>query len=288
VKDGIYTNLPYSEYAEEDAVNRSYLVEFAKSPLHAEHYRKSGGKDETDSMRFGTCVHIAILEPARFDEEILRVPKVDRRYKEGKAAWAEFQARAAGRIVLEADDYERVRSIAHAITSHPTARKLYEARGANEVSVFWTDAKTGVRCKCRIDRITELNGYPVVMDLKTTRDVLPRKFQGSMMDFGYDLQAGLGLMGLDALRPIPHGSSAQRIFLDLAVESDAPFDIGVFQVNEEAVLHAQQRIARMLAQYARCRESNTWPGKVGDGIEILDLPEWAYKREPLAQIGEAA
>src|SRR5690349_2405291 len=92
MKDGIYTNLPYKEYAEEDALNRSYLVEFAKSPLHAECYRRNGGKDETDAMAFGSAVHIALLEPAKFDTEILRVPKIDKRYKEGKLAWAEWQA----------------------------------------------------------------------------------------------------------------------------------------------------------------------------------------------------
>ena len=37
----------------------------------------------------------------------------------------------------------------------------------------------------------------------------------------------------------------------------------------------------MLKQYAQCKASGVWPGKVGDGVELLDLADWAYKREPL-------
>lgn len=281
-KDGIYVGLDYDTYARISAVNQSYLNQFAKSPLHAQYWKAMGGSDETPARAFGSAVHLAILEPANFASEVLCVPKVDKRTKAGKKEWADFQAKADGRIILQPDEHDRVKHVARSIVEHPTARQLFASKGANEVSIVWTDPETGVRCKARVDRITELNGTPVVMDLKTTRDVTPRKFQGSLVDYGYDIQAGFSLAGLDVLRPIANGSAPQRVFVILAVESDGPFDVGVFHLNEEAVLHAQQRIRRMLKQYAQCKASGVWPGKVGDGVELLDLPEWQYKREPLA------
>lgn len=281
-KDGIYVGLDYDTYAQIDAVNQSYLNQFAKSPKHAQYWRAMGGSEETAARAFGSAVHLALLEPSNFDREVLCIPKLDKRTTAGKKAWAEFKGKADGRIILQPDDHDRVKHVARSIVEHPTARLLFASKGGNEVSIVWTDPETGVRCKARVDRITQLNGTPVVMDLKTTRDVTPRKFQTSLVDYGYDIQGGFTLAGLDVLRPIANGSAPQRVFVFLAVESDGPFDVGVFHLNEEAVLHAQQRIRRMLKQYAQCKASGVWPGKVGDGVELLDLPEWSYKREPLA------
>lgn len=280
-KDGIYPGLSFDEYASIDAINQSFLKEFAKSPKHAQYWRATGGREQTDSMKFGRALHLAILEPQNFDTEVLEIPKIDRRTKAGKIAWANYQRKSEGRITLDPDERERIKHIAQSIIAHPAAADLFRTKGANEVTVLWTDPETQLKCKARMDRFTSYKSWGVAMDMKSCQDVEKRAFQKTITNLGYDLQGSFTLQGLDILRPIPNGSSSQRVFVWLAVESEGPFDVGVYEMVDDAVRHARQRIRRMLQEIKKCRETGIWPGKCGDGIESMDLPEWVYKREPL-------
>lgn len=280
-KDGIYPGLNYDTYASIDAVNQSYLKEFAKSAKSAKYWKSMGGREQTPAMAFGQALHLAILEPQNFDAEVLAIPKVDKRTKAGKTAWANFQRQSEGRIILDPDDMDRVKQFALSILDHPTARDLFKNRGSNELSIVWTDPETGIRCKARLDRYTEYLSYAVVVDLKSCQDVEKYAFQRTITKLSYDIQGGFTLMGLDVLRPLPNGAPKQRIFMWLAVESEGPWDVGVYEMVDEARRHAQQRIRKMLRAIKKCRETGVWPGKCGNGHELMDLAEHVYKREPL-------
>ena len=280
---GLYPGLDYDTYAAIPAVNYSFLADMDReSPLHAQYIKAvKGGREDTESMMMGRAVHLALLEPEKFDSEVLPIPDVDRRTKAGKQAWAEFQKEAAGRIVLPPGQMGRVREIAHAIQRHESARELFLNKGVNEMTMVWDDRATGVRIKGRVDRWTTFMRQPCLMDLKTTRDVNERKFQRSLVDFRYNLQATLYLMGAETLRPIPDGSGLQRVFFWLAVEADGPFDIGVFQADTKIIEHGVQKIRQLLRIYKECRTTGVWPGKNGQGVVLMDNPEFVYKADPI-------
>lgn len=280
-KDGIYPGLSYDEYAMIDGINQSYLKEFAKSARTARYWASMGGREQTQAMKFGRALHLAILEPQNYDSEIMAIPKLNKSTKAGKAAWINFQRASEGRITMDPDERDRIRHIAQSIIEHPSAADLFRNRGANEVSIVWTDPETGLRCKARIDRLTEYRSYTAVMDMKSCQDIEKRAFQATVKKMGYDIQGGFTLMGLDVLRPIANGAAGQRVFAWLAVETEGPFEVGVYEMVDEARRHAQQRVRRMLREIKKCRETGIWPGKCGDGIELLDLAEWVYKQEPL-------
>lgn len=278
---GLYPSLTFDEYAAIDAVNHSFLVDMYKeSPLHAHYKRATGGRDDTDALSFGRAVHLAILEPQKWDKEVMEIPKLDGRTTAGKQAWANFQRKAAGRITLEPREMSRVREVAHAILGHESGRELFKNKGVNEMTMVWIDRATQVKCKGRIDRWTTFERTPCLMDLKTCRDAGERAFQKSITDHGYGLQAAFYLMGAETLQPIPSGA-AQRVFKWLAVESDGPFDIGVFQADTKMIEHGFLQMRSLLRTYKKCRETKVWPGKNGQGVITIDNPEWVYKREPI-------
>lgn len=281
VPDGVYPDWSFDEYASVDAINQTFLKEFAKSAKRAQYWRAMGGREATPAMEFGRALHIAILEPQHFDREVMTIPKLDKRTKAGKAAWTNFQRMSEGRIIMDPEALERTKSFAHSIMAHKMGRTLFESPGRNEVSIVWTDPVTGLKCKARLDRVTGWDSYSVIADLKSCQDVEKYAFQRTIGKLSYDIQGGFSLMGLDVLRPIPSGSSGQRVFVWLAVESEGPWEVGVYEMVSEAVLHAQQRIRRMLKAIKVCKETGVWPGKCGEGIESMDLAEHVYKKEPL-------
>jgi hypothetical protein len=147
--------------------------------------------------------------------------------------------------------------------------------------MVWTDRATGVKCRARVDRWTTFMKQPCLMDLKTTRDVGERKFQKSLTDYSYATQAAFYLMGAETLQPIPSGSGNQRVFMWLGVESDGPFDIGVFQADSKVIENGVIRMRNMLRIYKECRKTGYWPGKNGQGVITIDNPDGVYKQNPI-------
>jgi len=78
-KEGIYFNMPFSEYREIKAANRSYLEKLPEdieeawkvSPFNPE--REEG--EDTPQMKLGRAVHSAVLEPDIFCDLYVRTPR---------------------------------------------------------------------------------------------------------------------------------------------------------------------------------------------------------------------
>jgi exodeoxyribonuclease VIII len=75
-------------------------------------------------MRLGTALHTHVLELNRWDEQIAVAPACDRRTKAGKEAFAAFEADAAGKTVITADDAEVVMAMGRSVLRHPGAAML--------------------------------------------------------------------------------------------------------------------------------------------------------------------
>ena len=62
-------------------------------------------EEPTPAMVFGTVVHKMLLEPHTFDNEFAVAPLVDRRTKDGKAAYQDFLDHLDGRLYIDVADY---------------------------------------------------------------------------------------------------------------------------------------------------------------------------------------
>ena len=125
----------------------------------------------------------------------------------------------------------------------------------------WTDAATGVACKCRPDWHSE--DRRLVVDVKTTRDASRAEFARSIAGFDYHLQAAWNLRALEAEQ-----------FLIIAVENVRPFAVGVYPVSGAMLAAGDRRIRAALDQLAECQRTGHWPG-YGDTIaDPIDLPGW--------------
>lgn len=228
-------------------------------------------------MRLGTALHTHVLELSRWDQEIAVAPPMDRRTKAGKESWAAFEADAAGKTVITADDADQVMAMGRAVMRHPAAAMLLGLPGKAETTHMWTDANTGLECKCRPDWLTDDGS--IVVDLKTTKDASPRVFKQSIANFSYQKQAAWYLHGV-------HQATGRRPdqFIFICVESTAPFACAVYAADAEMIERGHDQAMRDLAKLAVCKAADHWPS-YSDQIETISLPGWmtgASSQQPAA------
>ena len=248
-----------ADYHADPAISASQLKTVMQSPYH--YWSRYLDPDRvamvpTAAMRFGSLAHCAVLEPDELSTRYQLAP--DRRTKEGKAAVVEMAA-AGIEAVSEADMVLAV-NMAVAVHGHPTAGALLQS-GMAEQSFWFDDIATGMRCKCRPDWF---DGTTIV-DLKTCQDASPAFFARAVANFSYQIQAAHYLAGTLATR-----------FIFVAVEKQAPYAIGVYELDAEALVHGSIARHNALQRIQDCRAINEWPGYT-DGIQTLQLPGWALK-----------
>ena len=118
------SNITNAEYRKMEGVSRSELnVILQKTPMHFL-YEQTHPKEDTPSLLFGRATHKMILEPETFSDEFVEGIKVDRRTKDGKAAWEEFCASVGDREVVSAEDMEVLNEMRAVIEADPIASKF--------------------------------------------------------------------------------------------------------------------------------------------------------------------
>jgi hypothetical protein len=222
---------------------------------------------ETPALVVGRAVHARILEPESFAERFAIAPKVDRRTKAGKEAWAAFCGAHPDAAHLSESDGELIEGIAEAIEGHPLASALLR-NGDPELSGFWIDPETGVNCRCRFDW---LRSDRTGVDLKTTTDASPDAFQRSIAKYGYHVQAAWYAMGYQAIT-----GEALTDFVFLCVEKAPPYAVGLYRIDSAALELGARQARLALRTIADCQARDHWPA-YAERVEPISVPEWTWK-----------
>lgn len=269
---GIYQDLPNEVYHSSAAVSKSGLwTIYKQTPAHFKFPPPPAENTTTKQAAydFGTASHTAILEPEKFEIEIMRGPD-DRRGNKWKDAVAE--AAHFNRTLLIAEDYDKVLVIRDAI--HANARINAILTGGKpevEASGFWIDPDTGLLTRCRPDFYRA--DLRIMVDLKSTQSARPDDFARSVTNFGYHAQEAHYSDGYRQLGRDVDG------FLFLAWEKESPFAFGLYELPPSIVEEGRAIIRQSLDTYADCVKANHWPA-YGDGVTELKFKRWAYELTP--------
>jgi hypothetical protein len=269
---GLHAGVPYAEYDLWPAARHSLLRLFNRTPAHAREAIEHP-PTPTPALELGRAIHRAILEPQAFAEEYARAPKVDLRTSIGKHRWADFAAANLGKKVLTADSYAVCLGARESVWRHSTARQLLETAGLVEVSALWRDAETGLPCKARLDKLTALNGWSVILDLKSADNAGPRAFEREIHRWSYHQQAGFYIDGCDAITAVEERRERKYVFL--VVEKNPPFAVACYELEPEAIQLGRDEYRKHLAEYALCLETGVWPA-FDQGVGTISLPPWAF------------
>ena len=226
-----------------------------------------GVQEQKACYTLGSAFHSLILEPDNFEDEFL-VTNLDARTK----AFKEMSADNPDKTILKQSDFEAVKLMRHSIMNNPTAAKLLNHDGEVEVSYFWKDRLTGIKCKARLDKLLpDYKGKIVVVDLKTTADASAAGFEKSMANFGYHRQAAWYSHAV-----ANNMSKSPALYIIIACEKTPPYDNACYIISRDAIKTGWDECREAIDIYKKCLAAESWPG-YPDGLTELQLPRWYNK-----------
>ena len=221
---------------------------------------------QTKAMADGTAVHAFFLERDKVDSDFVIKPADMRLNTKVGKEWAlEHQ----NKIIIDSELGNNLYEMEKSFMDSP-ARLIYDKQGQSELSYFWNDLGL-VKGKCRPDWIS--NDGNIVVDIKTTTDASPKGFQKSIANWGYYLQLGWYIRGLQKL-----GLPAKE-FIFIAIEKTPPFSVGVYRANKEMITYANDEINNLVYDIDESLKSDDFPDYTPE-IMDLGLPNWMNPKEP--------
>lgn len=259
--------IPREQYDAHPGVRWSNLSHMRKSPAHYLHALTNKRKD-TSALNTGSALHTLVFEPETYAERFTTYAASKSKGEGARKAWEAFQedARERGLIILDADEEARAQGCAAAVRSKASAY-IAPSKGRAEIPITWTDADTGLLCKARLDWLTIDR---VLVELKSTRSTDERNFANQAWKLGYFHAQMFYSMGVAAAT----GCTLDEVpFLFVAVESEPPYDVALFEPCEETRYAALEDVRKLLAQLAECQRKQKWPGRY-DGPRMLKAPAY--------------
>lgn len=274
--------IPSEVYHMHPSTSNSQLGEFLdnRELFHARYIAKTLPlKKQTAEMAFGSLFHDVVLFGLH-DKAIL-VPEsvLSKDGKRAGTAFKEFAEEHAGKSLLLREDFTRLQNMVDAVSSHKIASKLLNFDDAAvEESIFWADATTELKLRCRPDvrRIS----MPLLVDLKTTTDVSPKALATSVHNFGYNRQSVFYKEGAKLLTGVKHD------FMFIAVEKEPPHRVVCFDLHQRAIEKGYEDYRGGLDALAEAYRTNAWHSPGWNLPLSIDLPNWAYNNEWEVDFGD--
>ena len=269
---GIF-NIPLREYINDPAPVPSLNSGTAHrlltaSPLHAwtDHPRLNDKyvSEQLSRLELGTIVHALLLEKDR--SRVVLVEAEDWRTKAAKEKRDE--ARALGKLPILSKDMAEAESMVSVATKAIGASEIAGdfATAIPEQTLIWEDE--GIWCRSRPDKATK--DWKVLFDYKTVAgSANPKTFMRAILQHGYDLQAVLGLRGVERLR-----LADKSTFIFIAQEIDPPYAVSFVSLNPEWVKFADDKLRMAMSIWKGCLRTNEWPA-YSNRIAYLEPPPYA-------------
>jgi hypothetical protein len=296
IADGLHTDIPADVYYTRQldvASNSGLTILDERSPAHYRYWVEHPEADrQTDALVFGNAFDCATLEPALFGDRYAVLPgdaPRDLRYLRNagkksdttKAAidwWDAFDAANSGRTFLTRDDYDRALAMGRSLRAyemaftvdgrdiHVTAGELFDAC-MKQVTIYWTDEETGVRCKARLDLLEPDIAF--AGDLKSARDASRAGFSRAINAHRYHVQAAGYVDGCRA------SGYPLKSFAFFPVEKDAPYVPASWHVDAPAEQRGWDIRQRSLRKLATCLRTGRWPGHTTT-VEAIGIPAFGF------------
>lgn len=254
----------FAQYQQIDAVNHSNLKNMDISPRYYKCQLNS--TYSSDAMNLGTAIHTALLEPDKANFVVF-----DGKVKRGKA-WDNFKELNEGNIILSKGDSNKLESAQQSVMANNMIKNIFtDPDLETELTLEWTDEKTGLNCKARIDAYVD--GY--MYDLKTSSALTPDAFLRNAYKYYYHTQMAFYMRGLRACGY--HCNDAKIV----VVQTVLPFDSYMVNLPVDTLDFADKKIDEWLDKLQECQDEDNFYGFDQEAYNF-DLPAWAnVDEEPL-------
>lgn len=285
--------LPFADYCDLPAVNISTLLQFVGRTDYGAKWKIDHPSTETESLLIGHAAHAAILEPAVFAALYSSQPDFgDLRTKAAKELRDAWLAANAGKVSLPANDAAHVKAMKAAIDAcrDPEIREMFDGPGQNELTIIWREQITGLGliCKARIDRLTTLHGYSVIIDLKTDKGITSRELATSIGEYNYHARMAWYMDAMDIAKKAINPAAPPTDWLAVWVWLMKPaidtktgvakeaYEVRATQCDESAFTEGRALYRHCFDRYSECVKSGKW-SSFPNGIDVVNPPIWAFK-----------
>jgi hypothetical protein len=237
-------------------------------------------KEQTEPMRFGTLAHMAILEGQKFLDRYIVMPEFwgftqkgektnnanCKEVKDAKARWEMEQA--PGAVIVTQEERDDLIGMIESVIKHPDAFNILKD-GQTEISGYYADPVTGIKCKIRPDFLSLNLG--VLADVKTTTDCSIEEFSKTIWNLRYDFQMGQYCEGSSIIskKKIEFGTF-------IVVEKKPPYEVAVYIADDLCMEIGQLDYRRALDQLKFEMESG-WQ-RYQMGMQNISLPFYAVQK----------
>lgn len=236
-------------------ISNSRIAAFKRSPKHLVHYLLHK-PEPTPAMLFGSAFHARLLQPESFDKLYAVAPDVDRRTKEGKELYAQFQYTALDHNldIISGQDLSKIDEMVDSVMNDPIASELIRSATGREVDRLWTNSVHELPMRGIIDGVG--NGF--MFDVKTCQDAHPAKFGRDAYYSDYHRQAAIYLDSTE---------DNTTEFYFIAIEKDRPYGVSVHKVSEHLQELGRKQYLDAIIEY------RSW---VDAGMPLSGYEYWHY------------
>ena len=226
---------------------------------------------ESDAIDLGTAVHSDLLEGGKGWLEIPADALTSNGQRRGKA-WEAFEAEHAGQTLLLPSQAAKVRLISASVLADPMARRLLEATGKAEESLFLPDPETALPLKARPDKQCCFPDGLILADIKTVSDPGEYAFAYKCLDYGYARQAAWYSMAVQTchLEPV-------EAFVFICVRSEPPYECRCWELTDRAIERGTELNRVAINDLATRLVSDDWHGPGFGRCLPLELPNRFYQ-----------
>jgi exodeoxyribonuclease VIII len=246
------------ETLRERPLSYSSIKEFAKSPRHYISYINAK-REPSKEMNFGSMIHTLLMYPGVFNDNFAVCPDIDRRTKDGKLAWENFQASAEGKIVVSESELSEANSIIDMALARVQVKPAVEQCHTFELE-FRTEVN-GLPFRGFVDGLS--NDY--ILEVKTMSDASPQNITKEFYNRKYHIQAGL--YNLVYQLPVRY----------IILETKSPYNYMVADATDKYIKAGQDELFKITDRFKDCMMMNSF--ELGyqfnlDNIFEVDLPAW--------------
>lgn len=223
---------------------------------------------ESDAFAFGHAVHCLALEPESFSDRFFVLPKIDRRTKEGKLQAMIFERDNEGKIVLTLEEYQDAIACVQALNNHAEFATIMAQ--PKRVEVPFEFDLFGHKFKAKPDAI--IDSMKLIIDIKTTDDASPHRWQWSAVDYGYHRQAWIYQEAL------MRSADAAYRFIFAVVEKPKPSTRGIpptvalYELDPFTVEMGEQDVYTLVQDYEHRQHIGWWQQYYSSGIVPMRFP----------------
>lgn len=292
MEDGIYDNISIEDYHANRTHISSTRIKYAKKSLKLLnwHNRELITQEHKTQFDFGNAVELKLVDNLNFDKFVAVMPdsvwcdeankikeyksvRSSSHYQEKKKEW--LVANEGKYIIMDKGETESYEAIKHMIDScndDPIIQRLLE-NTEYQVSLFWTDEKTGLKVKTRPDVCKAKKN--VIVNIKTARDGSPEAFSKDLANLDYPMQACIEIEGC-----LKTGfmESVDNYFW-LVLEKEPPYNATIYEFDEQDIAINTDHMHYYFNKIAEANKNDKWPGYTDRadnkyGILRADIPAW--------------